>query len=400
MNTTLSASTPRVFSPARPDTAAVHGGREDLTALGVHVPPIDLSTTYPLTSVAAGGDAYDQLAAGLTPRPDDSLVYQRLWNPTVARFEHAVAQLEGHEEAVAFASGMAALSAVLLACVRSGRSHVVAVRPLYGGTDHVLATGLLGTQVTWTPAADIASAIRPDTGLVVVETPANPTLDLVDLTAAVEAAGDVPVLVDNTFATPVLQRPQRHGVSLVLHSATKFLGGHGDAMGGVVATTGQWAAQLRQVRALTGGLLHPLAAYQLHRGLQTLPVRVRAQQESAACLAEWLREHPAVARVMYPGLKECDPLGLVGTQMSGPGSMLAVELRGGFAAAEATVQRVRLVTHAVSLGGVDTLVQHPAGLTHRPVAASARPSESVLRLSVGLEDVADLMDDIAQALRG
>ena len=382
----------------RLDTDAVHLGREDLTTLGVHVPPLDLSTTYPLPSVEAGGDAYEKLATGGRPGVDDSLVYQRLWNPNVDRFERAVAALERLPGAVAFGSGMAALTATLLATVAAGRPHVVAVRPLYGGTDHVLATGLLGTRVTWALPDRISEAIRPDTGLVLVETPANPTVDLVDLVAVVAQAGGVPVMVDNTFATPVLQQPATAGVGLVLHSATKFMGGHGDAMGGVVAADEDWLARIRQVRALTGGLLHPLAAYELHRGLQTLPVRVRAQQETAAVLADRLTGHPRVAQVHYPGLKDCDPLGLVGTQMAGPGALLAFRLDGGYAAAATTAQRCRLITHAVSLGGVDTLIQHPAGLTHRPVAADARPDAGVLRLSAGLEHVEDLWADLEHAL--
>lgn len=380
------------------DTTAVHVGREDLAALGVHVPPIDLSTTYPLDSISSGGAAYENLATGHRPKAGDSLVYQRLWNPNVDRFERSVAALEGCDGAVAFASGMAALSAVLVASVAAGRPHVVGVRPLYGGTDHVLATGLLSTQVTWAGPDEIAAAIRPDTGLVVLETPANPTVDLVDIASVVAQAGDVPVLVDNTFATPVLQRPAHHGAALVVHSATKFFGGHGDVMGGVVAGGEEWVNSLRQVRALTGAVLHPLAAYELHRGLQTLPLRVRAQQETAATLAFRLADHPHVARVLYPGLKQCDPKGLVGTQMSGPGSLLSFELRGGYDAAAAVVHTCRLITHAVSLGGVDTLIQHPAGLTHRPVAAEARPDPALLRLSVGLEDVEDLWADLERAL--
>lgn len=379
------------------DTRSVHAGREDLRALGVHVPPIDLSSTNPLPDVENGGRAYEALATGGRPTPGDSLVYQRLWNPTVDRFEQAVAALEETEEAVAFATGMAALTATLLASVTAGKRHVVAVRPLYGGTDHVLATGLLGTEVTWATPATVASSIRPETGLIVLETPANPTLDLVDIGAVVAAAGPVPVLVDNTFATPVLQNPARHGATLVLHSATKFMGGHGDAMGGVVASTAGWARRLRQVRALTGGLLHPRAAYDLHRGLQTLPVRVRAAQQGAEKIALWLEEHPEVATVYYPGLD--DPAGLVGRQMRGPGSVLAFSLRGGYAAAAATASACMLVTHAVSLGGVDSLIQHPAALTHRPVAADARPHDDVLRLSVGLEDPDDLLADLEQALR-
>jgi len=377
------------------DTRSVHAGRDDLAALGVHVPPIDLSTTYPLPGIDAGGASYDELAEGRGP-DGGSLVYQRLWNPTVARFEDALAELEYTDGAVAFGSGMAALTACLLATVAAGRPHVVAVRPLYGGSDHLLSTGLLGTTVTYVDPAGVAAAIRPDTGLVIVETPANPTVDLVDIASVAAAAGDVAVLVDNTFATPVLQQPARHGASLVLHSATKYLGGHGDVMGGVVAAGVEWIGRLRQVRAVTGGLLHPLAAYELHRGLQTLPVRVRAQQATAIKVADWLSAQPAVERVHYPGLS--DPSGLIGRQQAGPGAVLAFTLSGGYAAASQVASRVKLITHAVSLGGVDTLIQHPAALTHRLVAADAKPSPGLLRLSLGLEDPEDLTSDLAEAL--
>ncbi|GIJ31870.1 methionine-gamma-lyase [Micromonospora sediminimaris] len=378
------------------DTRAVHAGRDDLAALGVHVPPIDLSTTNPLPSVDAGGDAYETLATGGTLPTDASAVYQRLWNPTVARFETALAELEGTTEAVAYASGMAALTAALLAATRDGRRHLVAVRPLYGGTDHVLATGLLGTDVTWARPDTVAAAIRPDTALVVAETPANPTLDLIDIAALADAAGQVPLLIDNTVATPVLQQPTRHGAQLVLHSATKSIGGHGDVLAGVIACDAEWATRLRQIRALTGAILHPLGAYLLHRGLQTLPLRVRAQQAGAEKLALWLAAHPAVARVHHPGTN--DPAGLVGRQMSGPGSLLAFEVRGGAPAAAAVAGACRLITHAVSLGGVDTLIQHPASLTHRPVEAEAKPDGGLLRLSVGLEDPEDLRADLEHAL--
>ncbi|GAA1602374.1 PLP-dependent transferase [Kribbella hippodromi] len=378
------------------DTRSVHAGRDDLSALGVHVPPIDLSTTYPLPSVDTGGAAYDTLTQGRAP-DGGSLVYQRLWNPTVARFEDALAELEHSDGAVAFGSGMAALTACLLAAVAAGTPHVVAVRPLYGGTDHLLSTGLLGTTVTYARPAEVRSAIQPDTGLVIVETPANPTVDLVDIAAIAAAAGDVPVLVDNTFATPVLQQPARHGASLVLHSATKYLGGHGDVMGGVVAGGVEWVARLRQIRAVTGGLLHPMAAYELHRGLQTLPVRVRAQQATAIKVADWLSAQPSVERVYYPGL--ADPQGLIGRQQSGPGAVLAFTVAGGYEAASRVAGRLKLITHAVSLGGVDTLIQHPAALTHRLVTAEAKPSDALLRLSLGLEDPEDLTSDLAAALR-
>src|SRR5665811_747291 len=333
------------------ETRAVHAGRRDLAGLGIHVPSIDLSTTSPLADVESGGDAYEALATGGRPIPGGSLVYGRLWNPTVARFEDALAELEGSEEAVAFATGMAAMTACLLAMSASGKRHVVAVRPVYGGTDHLLDNGLLGVEVTWVDAKEIRHALRPETGLVIVETPANPTLALLDLDDVCAQAGDVPVLVDNTFATPVLQQPMRHGAALVLHSATKFIGGHGDVMAGVVATGPEWAAALRRVRAVTGAVLHPLAGYLLHRGLQTLPIRVRAQQASAQQVAEWLVAQPAVEAVHYPGLPGCDPDDILGRQMAGPGSVLAFEVAGGYPAAAAMANACKLISHAVSLGG-------------------------------------------------
>lgn len=381
------------------DSLAVHAGRNGLTEQGVHAVPIDLSTTAPLPSVHDGGQAYEQMATGGVHLEGQSTVYQRLWNPTVARFEEGVAVLEGAPEAVGFATGMAALSAVLLATVAAGKKHVVAVRPLYGGSDHILASGVLGTEVTFTAPDGVRSALRPDTGLVIVETPANPSLELVDIARLAADADGVPLLVDNTFASPVLQQPLSHGATLVLHSATKFLGGHGDAMGGVVAASPEWTTRLRQVRAVTGGILTPWPAYLLHRGLATLPVRVRAQQATAHKVAAALAGHGLVKAVYYPGLPECDPLGLVGTQMSGPGSLMAFELPTA-EHAERIPAAVRMITHAVSLGGIDTLIQHPAGLTHRPVAAEAKPHARLLRLSVGLEDAADIVADLVQAIEG
>ncbi|MGY6496823.1 MAG: PLP-dependent transferase, partial [Microcella sp.] len=200
-------------APASLDTLAVHAGREDLTALGVHAPPLDLSSTNPLPDIESGGDSYESMATGGHPS-DGGAVYARLWNPTVARFERALAELEGTDEAVAFASGMAAFSAAVTAAASRGVGrHVVAVRPLYGGTDHLLASGMLGVETTFCSPDQVADALRRDTCLVVMETPANPTLELVDIAAVVEAAGERPVLVDNTFATPVLQNPAALGAA-------------------------------------------------------------------------------------------------------------------------------------------------------------------------------------------
>jgi methionine-gamma-lyase len=377
----------------RTDTRACHAGRDDFASLGVHAPPIDLSTTYPISDLDAAVRDFDALsrgecAAGTSP------IYARLHNPTVRRLEVAMAKLEQAEDAVAFASGMAALTATLLAACE-GRRHVVALRPLYGGTDHLLACEILGIEVTWArDADDVARSIRPESGLVLLETPQNPTLGVVDIAAVVAAARGVPVLVDNTFATPILQNPAVHGATYVVHSATKFLGGHGDVIAGLVATTRERAAALRRTRILTGGLMHPLAAYLVHRSLPTLPLRVRAAQASASVLASRLREDPSLRRVLYP---EPD-----GVQLRGGGAVLSFEVGGGFDAARRVMAGVELITPAVSLGSTDTLIEHPAGLTHRTVDPEVKAelgiTDGLLRVSVGLEDVEDLWDDLARAL--
>ncbi len=398
MDATQTVSTARTRALA---TEAVHAGREDLAGLGLHAAPIDLSTTYPSRDSRGEADRIDAFAAEgvLDEGPP---VYARLGNPTVARFETALARLEGTESAVAFASGMAALTAVLLVRGAAGLRHVVAVRPLYGCSDHMLTAGLLGTEVTWVDRWDgagaegpdgggatalgkaIAEAVRPDTGLVMVESPANPTLAELDLAAVAEACGEVPLLADNTFATPVLQRPAESGARLVLHSATKYLGGHGDVLGGVVACDEEFARQLRQVRFATGGVLHPLAGYLLLRGLATLPVRVRAASATAAELARRLAADPRVERVHYPRLG---------------GAMVAFEVYGD---PHEVTAGVRLITPAVSLGSVDSLIQHPASISHRIVDAGDRHSSGVsdrlLRMSCGLEDVEDLWSDLDRAL--
>lgn len=381
------------------ESTSVHAGREDLRDLGVHVPSIDLSTTYPIDDLPLATQSLDALAEGAAEAINP--IYSRLNNPTVRRFETALAQLEGADDAVAFSSGMAVLTACFLAA-RADGGHVVAVRPLYGGTDHLLTSGLLSFDVTFTEVDGIAAACRSDTSLVVLETPANPTLVLVDIEEAVRQAGTVPVLVDSTFATPVLQRPLEHGASLVVHSATKFLGGHGDIMGGVVATNGEWARRLRQVRILTGAVLYPQAGYMLHRGLQTLPVRVERAQATARLLATRLADHPAMKSVLYPGLAAGDPQGLVGRQMKGPGSLISFEVEGGYEVAARIAKEVRMLTPAVSLGSVDSLIQHPAGLTHRLVDPDVRRqhgiTDGLLRISVGLESPEDLWVDLSGAV--
>jgi len=382
------------------ETLAVHAGREDLKDLGVHALPIDLSTTNPMPDPEAGGEALGRMAMGGTP-DGDSAVYARLHNPTVARFESALARLEGADASVAFSSGMAALTALLMAARQQG-GHMVAVRPMYGSSDHLISSGLLGLEVSWCAADEIAAHVRPDTSLVYVETPANPTVQLLDVEAVVRQAKGVPVAVDSTFATPVLLQPIRHGATFALHSGTKFLGGHGDVIAGVVATNHEWASRLRHLRVVTGALLHPLGAYLLHRGLQTLPIRVRTAQEGAKVIARRLVEHPRVARVHYPSLPGCDPAGVLGRQQKGPGALVSFEVKGGYEEACSLLRKVRLATAAVSLGSVDTLIQHPASMTHRVVDAEAKKkvgiTDSLVRLSVGLEDPEDIWADLAQSL--
>jgi methionine-gamma-lyase len=381
------------------DTLTVHAGREDFGKLGVHAPPIDLSTTYPVADLAVGTASFDALVGGDASAPNP--IYARLHNPTVARVEQALAQLEGSEACVAYGSGMAALTALLMSARMRG-GHVLVVRPLYGTSDHLLVSGMTGLEAEFVEAGEIATRKRADTVLVVIETPANPTLGLVDIRAVVAAAGDVPVVVDSTFATPVLQRPMELGATYVLHSATKFLGGHGDVIAGVVCCSEENAKALRQVRAVTGALLHPLAAYLLHRGLPTLALRVERAQYNAGILAQRLAAHPKVARVFYPGMGTVAGDGLLASQMRGPGALLAFELHGGHAAAAAVMSRVRLITPAVSLGSVDSLIQHPAGLTHRVLDEATRQAcgitAGLLRLSAGIEHVDDLWADLEQAL--
>lgn len=378
----------------------MHAGREKLSDLGVHAPPIDLSTTYPFSDLGAAVESLEALASGKGSVANP--IYSRLLNPTVARFEEAFAQLEGTEAAVSFASGMAAMTACLLAARNEGKSHIVGVRPIYSSTDKLLTSGYLGFDATWTTADGIADAIRPETALVLIETPVNPTIELQDIAAAAKAAGNVPLCVDSTFASPVLQQPASLGAELVMHSGTKFLGGHSDVLAGVVACSEEWAERLREVRIFTGAILHPLSGYLLHRGLATLPLRVLRSQENAQVLAERLEAHPSVSRVFYPAVEGCDPNQLLERQMAGPGPMLSFEVEGGFDAANRLMQNLQLITPAVSLGSVDTLIQHPAGLTQRFVSeetrASGGVSEGLLRVSVGIEHPDDLWDDLRTSL--
>lgn len=381
------------------ETRAVHAGRGDLSKRGVHVPTVDRSTTYPISSLDDAFESMEALSEGRAP--EGNSIYRRLHNPTVAGFEEAFSELEKTDGAVAFGSGMAAITATLLAAKEEGH-HVVAVRPLYGGTDQLLSSGMLGVEVTWAKPDEVEEAVGPSTSLVIAETPANPTLSVVDIADIADQAGDVPVMIDSTFATPVLQNPVDCGADLAVHSATKFIGGHGDLVGGVVAGDESWLRRLRRVRGATGGLMTPESAYRFHRGLQTLVLRVRTAQEGAKFLVSRLCEHPVVDAVHYPGFNSPEQRAIVDRQMEGPGAVLSFEIEGGFERAKAIMESVEVMTPAVSLGSTDTLIQYPAGLTHRKVDPQVRAelgiTDGLLRISVGLEHPDDLWTDLRAAL--
>ena len=381
----------------RMETLLVRGSGE---AAGLsHVRPIDLSTTCRTPDPTVAGESLEELADGRAEA--ENPVYARLYNPNVRDFERRLTVLEGGADSVAFATGMAAIAALLLAA-RARGPHVVAIAPIYGGSHHLLESGLLGSQVTWATADGVSDHVRADTGLIIAETPANPTLTLVDIARVVDGARGVPVAIDSTFATPVLQNPIRHGADFVIHSATKFLGGHGDAMGGVVTTSRhEDAERLRRIRILTGATLHPLGAHLLTSGLQTLGLRVRSQQRNAGMLVSRLVAHPDVKAVFYPGLSSDSEPGPT-DQMSGAGSVFAMRLRGGAERADAFIRALRIAVPAVSLGSTDTLVQRPAALTHRVIGEEGRERASIpddlVRVSVGGEHIEDLWDDISRAI--
>lgn len=332
--------------------------------------------------------------------------YSRYANPTVRAFEEALAELEGAEDALAFASGMGAVASTVLALCSAG-DHVVAQRQIYGGTLAFLQGPCrrLGIEVSFvdgTAPGAFAAAVRPGkTMMVIAETPSNPRLDLVDLAELGSLRGPITV-VDSTLATPLGQRPLRHGVDIVLHSATKGIAGHNDAMLGVIAGNRELLDEIWAYSVLHGATPSPHDALNALRGLRTLVVRTTHQADSALYLAEVLAEHSAVRAVHHPGLAAHPQSRLARRQMEMSGTLLAIDLAGGRSAAETFLGRVRLLRVATSLGGPETLVCHPATTTHTSLdadeAAAVGVTDGLLRISVGLEDPTDLLADILQAL--
>jgi methionine-gamma-lyase len=384
-----------------PSTVAVHGG-EGKPARGPLDEPIVLSSAFRFA------DADDARAAFLGE--SDAYIYGRWGNPTVEALEAKVAALEGGEAAVATASGMAAVAGVLLGLLRSG-DHVVAPRAMYGESARLLRERLprLGIRTTFVDATDPAAygaACEPSTRIFYLESPANPTLAITDLAAVAQLARARGIwsVADNTFATPLVTRPLSLGVDVVLHSMTKALCGHGDAIGGVVVTR----AELREAIADTivkglGGVLSPFSAYLVLRGIRTLALRVERSCGSAARLAAWLEGRPEVARVYYPGLPSHPGHEVASRQMRGYGALVAFELRGGLDAGRRALDRVAIIANAVSLGDARSLLTHPASTTASTMPAADREaagiSDGLLRLSVGIEDCEDLAVDLERALR-
>jgi methionine-gamma-lyase len=380
---------------------AIHGGMDPEAYQGAVSVPIFQTSTFAFPSVEEGAARF----AGTSHGP----IYTRLGNnPTVAALEACVAELEGGCGAVATATGMGAITTVLLALLRQG-DHVVGTNPLYGPSRSLLEKhlGRFGISSSFVPAPDSAAlraAVGASTRLVFIETPANPTLDLVDLKAAVSVAraAGAPLVVDNTFAGPHLQRPIEHGADVVLHSMTKSLNGHSDVVAGIVVTREEkLLAPIQDAARSFGTTIDPHQAWLVLRGIRSLGMRVERAQENARVLAGWLERHPAVAWVRYPGLPSHPQYELASHQMDGPGSVIAFELRGGVEAGRRLLDALQLIVLAVSLGGIESLIEHPASMTHSKVAADEQLRQGItpglVRLAVGCEDVEDLRADLEQA---
>lgn len=379
-------------SPLHIDTLAIHAGQAPDRETGAVMPPIHLSSTF-----AQDG-----------PGGHKGFEYSRTDNPTRRMLEHCVAGLEAGTHGLAFASGCAATTAIMQ-LLRPG-DHVIACDDVYGGTFRILDKLFvpMGIRVSWidlTQKAALEAAIEPATRLIWVESPTNPLLKIIDLAAVIEVARRhrITCAVDNTFATPILQRPLELGADLVVHSATKYLNGHSDVVGGVIATRDdELAARLRFVQNAAGAVPSPFDCFLVLRGIKTLPLRMRRSSETALELARVLEQHPAVTRVLYPGLPSHPQHALAQAQMALPGGMISIVLRGGYPAAVSMLKRTQLFTCAESLGGVESLIEHPASMTHASVPESMRAQlgieDGFVRLSVGLEAAADLLTDLEQAL--
>jgi cystathionine gamma-lyase len=374
-------------------TRAIHAGQHPDPSTGAIMTPIYATSTYVQQS----------------PGKHQGYEYSRTQNPTRMAYERCVADLEGGVAGFAFASGLAA-AATVLDLLDSG-SHVIAMDDLYGGSYRLFervrrrSAGLDFSFIDLNDASALKAALKPNTRMIWAETPTNPMLKLVDLAkvAAFARKHGLILVVDNTFCSPILQRPLELGADLVLHSATKYLNGHSDMVGGVVVAGGrELAEQMAFLQNSVGAVAGPFDAFLALRGLKTLPLRMKAHCEGALELANWLQKHPSIERVVYPGLKSHPQHALARRQMDGFGGIISAEVKGGIKKARRMLERCELFALAESLGGVESLIEHPAIMTHASIPAANRRrlgiSDSLIRLSVGVEDIADLRAELDAAL--
>ncbi|MFC5571458.1 trans-sulfuration enzyme family protein [Lysobacter yangpyeongensis] len=375
-------------------TLAIHGGQSPDPSTGAVMPPIYATSTY----------------AQRSPGEHQGFEYSRSHNPTRFAYERCIAALEGGSRGYAFASGLAATSTVL-EMFDSG-SHVIAMDDVYGGTYRLferVRRRSAGLDFSWVDLSDPAAfeaAIRPDTRLVWIETPTNPLLKLVDIEqiAAIARRHGLIVAVDNTFSSPIVQRPLELGAHLVMHSATKYLNGHSDMVGGVVVVgdDAELAEKMTFLQNAVGGVQGPFDSFLALRGLKTLHLRMKAHCENAQALSEWLQSHPAIEKVVYPGLQSHPQHALARRQMNGFGGMVSIFVKGGLDGARRMMERCHLFTIAESLGGVESLVNHPAIMTHASIPPERRAqlgvTDNLVRLSVGVESLEDLREELGSAL--
>jgi methionine-gamma-lyase len=383
-----------------PETLVVHAGIDE-HEFGPVVPPIYQVSTFAFDSAEHGAALFAGAGGGY--------IYSRMGNPTVEALERSIAALEGGYAALACASGMAAIHTTLVGLLQQG-DHMVCSDAVYGPTCVLVETilsrfGIESTVVDTSDLSAVERALRPNTKVVFVETPGNPTLVISDLEAICRLAHDheALVVVDNTFVSPILQQPLRWGVDVVVHSLTKFLNGHADVVGGMIVVKDE--ARYDSFRKLLnhlGGVLPPMESFLVHRGIKTLALRMRRHCENAQKVAEFLESRGEIEWVRYPGLKTHPQYEVGRKQMSGPGGMVSFGLKGGLAAGRRMMNSVELCKLAVSLGGVETLIQHPASMTHASMGRDAREraniSDGLVRVSVGIEDPDDIIADLGQAL--
>jgi cystathionine beta-lyase/cystathionine gamma-synthase len=381
----------------------VHSWRDAPSAPKPSAPPIVHASTFLF-------DDLDEFASVADTKISGGYLYSRWSNPTVVAATSTLASLEGAEASLGFASGMAAISTTILAHAASGQRAVAAAQ-LYGGT-YAFLTGALkkaGVDVALVDVSDldaVKAAVTADTALLYCETIANPALRVADIAGWSQIAREagIPLVVDATFTPPVMLQPLAHGADLVLHSSTKYLGGHSDHLGGVVSGSHRWIDPIHHAVIELGGVMAPMEAFLLHRGMQTLDLRMDRHSSNAMGLAEMLSDHAAVGKVIYPGLQSHPDHATASELLQGRfGGIMAVELKGGRQAGRAVMERVELFGRAASLGGTKSLIVHPASVTHTQLdaagLAAAGLSEGTLRISVGIEDLADLVEDLEQALR-